>query len=58
MDKDRVEGSIKQGTGKLKEGTGKVLGDQKLQGEGKAEQVEGKVQNAIGGLKDKLREKP
>jgi uncharacterized protein YjbJ (UPF0337 family) len=58
MDKDRVEGSIKQGTGKLKEGAGKVLGDQKLQGEGKAEQVEGKVQNAVGGLKDELREKP
>jgi uncharacterized protein YjbJ (UPF0337 family) len=58
MDKDRVEGSIKQGTGKLKEGAGKVLGDQKLHGEGKAEQVEGKVQNAVGGLKDKLREKP
>jgi uncharacterized protein YjbJ (UPF0337 family) len=58
MDKDRVEGSIKQGTGKVKEAAGKALGDQKLQGEGKAEHVEGKVQNAIGGLKDKLREKP
>jgi uncharacterized protein YjbJ (UPF0337 family) len=58
MDKDRVEGSIKQGTGKLKEGAGKALGDEKLQGEGKADQVKGKVQNIVGGVKDKLREKP
>jgi uncharacterized protein YjbJ (UPF0337 family) len=58
MDKDRVEGSIKQGTGKVKEAAGKLTGDQKLKGEGKADQVEGKVQNTIGGVKDKLREKP
>lgn len=58
MDKDRVDGSIKQGTGKLKEAAGKVTGDEKLKGEGKADQVKGKVQNVVGGVKDKLREKP
>lgn len=56
MNKDRVEGSFKQAKGKVKEVAGEVTGDAKLQGEGKADQVEGKVQNAIGGAKDKIKE--
>jgi uncharacterized protein YjbJ (UPF0337 family) len=32
-----------------------VVGDAKLQSDGKADKVEGKVQNAIGGLKDALK---
>jgi uncharacterized protein YjbJ (UPF0337 family) len=57
MDKDRIEGSAKQAKGSIKEKAGKVLGDAKLEGEGKADKVEGKVQNTIGGLKDSLRGK-
>ena len=34
---------------------GKITGDSKLEGEGKADQVNGKIQNAIGGIKDTLR---
>jgi uncharacterized protein YjbJ (UPF0337 family) len=56
-DEDRVEGSMKNMKGKLKEGAGKVLGDSKLETEGKGDQVEGKVQNTIGGIKDALRGK-
>lgn len=52
MNKDRVEGAAKQAKGSAKEMTGKVTGDAKLQAEGKADKAEGKVQNAIGGLKD------
>ena len=57
MDKDRVKGSLEQAKGKVKEVTGKVTGDAKLEGEGKADQVAGKVQNAVGGIKDTLRGK-
>ncbi len=32
------------------------MGDQKLESDGKADQVKGKVQNAVGGVKDALRE--
>jgi uncharacterized protein YjbJ (UPF0337 family) len=39
----------------VKEAVGKVTGDRKLEGEGKADQFKGKVQNAVGGLKDTLR---
>ena len=38
-----------------KEAVGKVVGDAKLQAEGKADKAEGKLQNAVGGLKDTLR---
>jgi uncharacterized protein YjbJ (UPF0337 family) len=57
MDKDRVEGSVEQAKGKGKEVAGKVTGDSKLEGEGKADQVAGKVQNTVGGIKDTLKGK-
>ena len=56
MDKDRVAGSAKQVTGALKQAVGKAVGDAKLESEGKADKVEGKVQNAIGGFKDTIRD--
>ena len=36
---------------------GKVLGDAKLESEGKADQAAGKIQNAVGGVKDTLKGK-
>jgi uncharacterized protein YjbJ (UPF0337 family) len=56
MDKDRIVGSAKQIKGAVKEIVGKAIGDTKLESEGKADKVEGKIQNAIGGLKDALKE--
>ncbi len=56
MDKDRIAGSAKEAKGVIKETVGKALGDAKLQSEGKTNQAEGKVQNAVGGLKDTLRD--
>ena len=56
MDKDRVAGSAKQVKGTIKELVGKVIGDTKLESEGKADKVEGKIQNAAGGIKDSVRE--
>lgn len=55
-DHDRVEGAAKNLGGKAKEAAGNVTGDEKLKAEGKADQVEGKVQNAVGGVKDSLRD--
>ena len=56
MDKDRIEGSLKQAAGTIKEGFGKLTGDAKVQAEGTAEKAEGKVQNTVGGLKDGVRD--
>jgi uncharacterized protein YjbJ (UPF0337 family) len=57
MDKDRVAGSAKVVKGKIKEAVGKAVGDSKLESQGKVDKIQGKVQNAIGGLKDTLRGK-
>jgi uncharacterized protein YjbJ (UPF0337 family) len=57
MDKDRIKGSAEQAKGAVKEAVGKVTGYSKLEAEGKGDKAAGKVQNAIGGLKDTLRGK-
>ena len=56
MDKDRIVGAAKRIKGSIKEVVGKAVGDAKLVSDGKADKIEGKVQNAVGGLKDALRE--
>ncbi len=56
MNRDRIEGMMDQAKGSVKEAAGKVSGDAKLEAEGKADKVSGKVQNAIGGAKDALRD--
>jgi uncharacterized protein YjbJ (UPF0337 family) len=56
IDEDRTEGSAKQMGGKMKEGAGKLFGDAKLKHEGQADQVEGKLQNSWGSMKDEARE--
>ena len=56
MDKDRVAGAIKQAKGAAEVVVGKVIGDAKLQTDGKIDSVAGKVQNAVGGANDAIRE--
>jgi uncharacterized protein YjbJ (UPF0337 family) len=56
MDKDRIAGSANQAKGAIKEAAGKMTGDAKLQAEGTADKAKGKVQNAVGGAKDALRD--
>jgi uncharacterized protein YjbJ (UPF0337 family) len=56
MDKDRIAGAGKQAAGAVKDAVGKATGDEKLQGEGKADKAEGKVQNTFGKAKDALRD--
>src|ERR1700738_2446267 len=55
MDKDRIAGTAKEIKVSVKETIGKAVGDAKLQSDGKADKIEGKVQNAVGGLKDALK---
>ncbi|MDR3517904.1 MAG: CsbD family protein [Azospirillaceae bacterium] len=52
MDKNRIIGAGKQIKGSIKEAVGKLVGDAKLQADGKAEQAEGKAQNLVGSIKD------
>jgi uncharacterized protein YjbJ (UPF0337 family) len=56
MDKDRIAGTAKRAKGAVKEAVGKVTGDAKLEAEGKTDKAVGRVQNAVGGAKDSIRE--
>ena len=40
----------------MKEAIGKATGDSKLEASGKADKVGGKIQNAVGGAKDAVRD--
>jgi uncharacterized protein YjbJ (UPF0337 family) len=57
MDKDRINGAAEQAKGTVKELAGKVTGDAKLETEGKADKLAGKIQSTVGGIKDTLRGK-
>src|SRR5215217_7983375 len=57
VDRDRLAGSGKQVTGSVKDSVGSVLGDTKLQAEGKLDKAEGRAQNTVGSVKDTLRGK-
>jgi uncharacterized protein YjbJ (UPF0337 family) len=56
MDKDRIIGSAKEIKGAVKETIGKATGDAKLQADGKTDKTEGTIQNAIGGVRDTVRD--
>jgi uncharacterized protein YjbJ (UPF0337 family) len=52
MDKDRVEGKMKDIKGRVERQVGEWTGDEDSQAKGTADQAEGKVQNAWGKVKD------
>lgn len=56
MDKDRTSGAASNIKGKIKEVAGKVMGNERMEAEGKAEQVGGKAQQTVGQAKDTVRE--
>lgn len=56
MKNNRVEGSVRQAKGHVKEAAGKITGDAKLKAEGRSDKIAGKVQNAVGGVEDILKD--
>jgi uncharacterized protein YjbJ (UPF0337 family) len=55
MNRDHVKGAANQAKGSVKSAAGKLTGDSKLEAEGKGQKVGGKLQNAVGNIKDKMR---
>jgi uncharacterized protein YjbJ (UPF0337 family) len=55
MNKDKIEGTVRQAVGSVKEVAGKVLENTRLQSEGKIEKAVGKVQSAVGDAKETLK---
>lgn len=52
IDKDRIEGKLKDIKGRVERQVGEWTGDKDAQAEGTADQIKGKVQNAFGKTKD------
>jgi uncharacterized protein YjbJ (UPF0337 family) len=52
MNKDRIEGKVKDVAGRIERQAGEWTGDKKMQVQGTAKQAEGKIQNAVGKAKD------
>ncbi len=52
MDENTAEGAVTEGVGKLKDAAGGLTGDTGLQGEGKVDQLTGKVQREFGDTLD------
>ena len=56
MNKDQVAGRAEEAKGKIKEVTGKVVGNDRLESEGKVDQTAGKVQSGYGDAKEKVKD--
>lgn len=56
MNKHQVEGRVDQATGKAKEVAGHVVGNEKLEGEGLADQLKGKTQAGYGDAKENAKD--
>ena len=57
MNKDQVKGRVEQVKGSVKEATGKVVGNGKLEAEGKIDKVTGKTQATYGDVKDAVKKR-
>jgi uncharacterized protein YjbJ (UPF0337 family) len=58
MDEQRIKGAVDEVVGSAKRHIGNLTGDGRMQIEGAAQQVKGKVETAIGKLKDNLQTPP
>ena len=56
MNKDQVKGRAEQVKGSVKEAAGKVVGNKKLEAEGKGDKAAGKVQATFGDLKQDVKD--
>jgi uncharacterized protein YjbJ (UPF0337 family) len=56
MDKERIKGAAQTIKGSMKKAVGRLLGDKKLETEGKIDEATGNVRKAVGEAKDVVRD--
>jgi uncharacterized protein YjbJ (UPF0337 family) len=56
MDREHIKGAADKVKGAIKDTAGKLTGDQKLQSEGKLDKAKGEAHNAVGNVKDAVRD--
>jgi uncharacterized protein YjbJ (UPF0337 family) len=52
VNKDQVQGAVKDAAGKVQQEVGKLIGSNEQQAKGLTKQVEGKIQKGVGDLKE------
>jgi len=52
---DKIKGTTNEVVGKGKQSVGKAVGNDRLQGEGAAQEIKGKAQNLKGDVKDAVK---
>lgn len=55
MDNEHLKGAADKAKGAIKDTAGKVMGDKKLQAEGKFDKAKGSAHDAVGDVKDAVR---
>jgi len=55
MDREHVKGAADKAKGAIKDTAGKIMGDKKLQTEGKIDKAKGAAHNVAGDVKDAVR---
>jgi uncharacterized protein YjbJ (UPF0337 family) len=55
MDREHVRGAADKAKGAIKDAAGKIMGDKKLQSEGKFDKAKGAAHDAVGDVKDAFR---
>ena len=53
---DKIKGVANEAVGNIKQGVGKVVGSEKLQGDGKAQEIKGEAQQAMGKAKEAVKD--
>jgi len=56
MNKNQVEGRVKEVKGMIKEVAGKLVGNEKLEEQGKVQKIRGEAQAAVGDVKQDLKD--
>ena len=54
MNDQKIEGTLNDTKGRNKEGVGDLTDDERLEGEGQGDQLQGKVQKGLGDIQDTL----
>ena len=57
MNKNQVEGAVKDAAGKVQQKTGQLVGSDKQQVKGLVKQAEGKTQKAVGDIENAVKKK-
>ena len=56
MDREHVKGATDKAKGAIKDTAGKMMGDKKMQAEGKFDKAKGEAHNVAGDVKDAVRD--